>query len=318
MHRQARISDSNEGADHFTARMNHLMADNRSGSSAIATRFCHSCLAELHRSRSEWTAALFREALAALVDAFPTMALLRTLQDRLRQAGRGQRQSKPDTSRDRYRDLLTAFLEELAENRHQAASHFTQVASRHRSFLTLSTSTAVLEACNAMIQRARDSAPRAARPRVVVCESRPAREGIASARLLSGYGWTVTLITDAAIGHWIENVDAVLLGADWIDRRGFINKTGSLALSKLALLHRKPVYVIGDRLRVRRRAFPITRLPETDAGAILSGPITGVTVKNADFEFIPWKRPHVLVTEAGHLRPIRSGTDLPDQFTIAS
>lgn len=289
--------------DRFTARLNGLLRDHRSGSSAIAATFCRVCLAELRRSDSPRSAAAIQKALASLVEVFPTMALLLTLEDRLRQAGRGQRRSVPETTRDRYSASLTTFLEELDENRRQAALHFARIASKHRSFLTLSASGAVLEACQALIDHAPATGVRAAKPSVVICESRPMREGVAFARLLSDRGCSVTLITDGAIGRWIEEVDAVILGADWIDHRGFINKTGSLALSKLSWLHRKSVFVIGDSLRIRRGVFPVSRLPEADSHEMLSKPTPGLIVRNSYFEYIPWNRAHVLITEKGRRRP---------------
>lgn len=118
----------------------------------------------------------------------------------------------------------------------------------------------------------------------------------------------MTLITDAAIGRWIEEADAVLLGADWIDREGFINKTGSLALSKLARFHKKPVYVIGDTLRIMRVGLPKRRLPDADPAELLTRRERGLKVENRYFEWVPWNPSHVLVTGYRCLYPSRPGS----------
>jgi len=285
--------------DGLATSLKRLLRDRRSGSSAIAARFCRLCLAELRRSQTRSTTGTCESALKEIVETFPAMALLHTLQDRLRGTLQNRGRSLVEIDRQHLSKLFTSFIDELAGNRRQAALHFVRSARQNNSFLTLSASGAVLEACAALAERRRKTRADVAKPAVVVCESRPAREGIAMARRLHKAGCTVTLIADAAIGHWIEEVDAVLLGADWIDRKGFINKTGSLALCKLALLQRKPVYVIGDTLRIRKVIFPASRLPKADPTEVLKWREPGLAVENRYFERVPWNAPHVLVTEAG-------------------
>ena len=125
------------------------------------------------------------------------------------------------------------------------------------------------------------------------------------ARRLHKAGCTVRLIIDAAAGQWIEEVDAALLGADWIDRKGFVNKTGSLALSKLALLEQKPVYVIGDTMRIRKEIFPASCLPTADPTEVLKQRELGLAVESHFYERISWNASHVLVTEGHSLSPKR-------------
>ena len=285
--------------DGLATSLKRLLRDRRSGSSAIAARFCRLCLAELRRSQTRITTATCESALKEIVETFPAMALLHTLQDRLRGTLQNRGRSLVEIDRQHLSKLFTSFIDELAGNRRQAALHFVRSARQNNSFLTLSASGAVLEACAVLHDHLSQARRRRPGPTVIVCESRPAREGVATARRLHNLGCKVTLMADAAMGHWIEEVDAVLLGADWIDRKGFINKTGSLALSKLALFQRKPVYVIGDSLRIRNTVFRASRLPNADPTEVLKRPESGLTVENRYFERVPWNAPHVLVTEAG-------------------
>jgi translation initiation factor 2B subunit (eIF-2B alpha/beta/delta family) len=294
--------------DFLSPSLKRLLRDRRSGSSVIASRFCRLCLADIRGLSPRADPARLKRGIEALIESFPAMALLYSLRDRLRRAVQDRAHCSADIQRQHLVDLFASFLSELEDCRRQAALHFAGVAGRHKSFLTLSASGAVLEACAVLhdhLSRARRRRPG---PTVIVCESRPAREGIAMARRLYKAGCTVTLIADAAMGHWIEEVDAVLLGADWIDRKGFINKTGSLALSKLALLQRKPVYVIGDTLRIRKEIFPASRLPKADPTEVLKRREPGLAVENRYFERVPWNAPHVLVTEAGTRWPGRAST----------
>lgn len=284
----------------FADKLNRLFLDRRSGSSTIATRFCRLCQAELHTSKRPVKPPDIANALAKLIEAFPTMALLRSLADRLR-PGKVARLSagrQEDTMLVSRR--LEEFLEELAANRRHAARVFADAAAADcRSVLTLSASGAVLEACTALNARRLQMRPRRRTPlSVVVCESRPACEGVSMARNLTRAGCDATVITDASMGSWIEKVDAVVLGADWIDRRGFVNKTGSLAASRLSAALRKPAFVVGDSLRFRRTALPYSQIPRLP-GSSSSGPRTESTL----FERVAWVRTHVLVTELGVFHP---------------
>ncbi len=81
--------------------------------------------------------------------------------------------------------------------------------------------------------------------KVTVCESRPKLEGRIFAKTLIKGGIKTELITDAAAGFYLPNVDAVITGADSILSNGnVVNKTGSKTLAILCQHYKKPFYVI--------------------------------------------------------------------------
>jgi translation initiation factor eIF-2B subunit delta len=85
---------------------------------------------------------------------------------------------------------------------------------------------------------------------VIQMESRPALEGRTNAEHLLGCGVHVTVIPDAALGYWVNNADAVFVGADAIAVQGnFLGKIGCLPLAVLAHKAGVPFYVAADRLK---------------------------------------------------------------------
>jgi len=79
-----------------------------------------------------------------------------------------------------------------------------------------------------------------------VLESRPLLEGRRTAEILSS-NFETHLITDLAMGKFINKVDIVLLGIDSVLRDGsIVNKIGSYPLACIAAANNKDVYAIGD------------------------------------------------------------------------
>lgn len=71
--------------------------------------------------------------------------------------------------------------------------------------------------------------------RVLINESRPTGKGFRAAQELKANGIQAEVFLDAAIGHYIQHVDMVLVGAEGIvENGGLINQVSQ----KLALLTR--------------------------------------------------------------------------------
>jgi hypothetical protein len=98
---------------------------------------------------------------------------------------------------------------------------------------------------------------------VIVCESRPLCEGCAMAQRLAAAGLQVTLITDAQAGVFVEQADAVLLGADAVTPDGVVNKVGSRLLALAAKAAGVPVLAVADSLKVSPGPVAHFALPNT-------------------------------------------------------
>ncbi|MFX1532247.1 MAG: hypothetical protein ACFFBC_14115 [Promethearchaeota archaeon] len=89
---------------------------------------------------------------------------------------------------------------------------------------------------------------------ILVLESRPLLEGRTTAKFLSKY-FKTTLIIDAAMGKFIEQVDLVLIGVDSILKDGaIINKIGTYPLAVLAKLNNIDLFAIGNSFKYNLRS----------------------------------------------------------------
>jgi translation initiation factor 2B subunit (eIF-2B alpha/beta/delta family) len=267
------------------------LTDRRMGSSSIADRAARLLIGLASPRGKGASPSRLHYVAAALVEAHPAMALLHdlvaTVDDSLRR-GRGvDAAGRVQALVERLRHWRAG----LAMSRQMVAAHGARAIPTRRPLLILSYSGTVLDTCRALA--------RGKHPMLVVCESRPLCEGAVMARALARSGCVVTVITDAAMGNWIVRCGAVLLGADWIDRRGFVNKTGSRALSVLADADGVPVFVLADRGRLRGRILAAAKLPSHDPRQILTRRTVGLHVDNRYFERVEWMPSHRLITESG-------------------
>jgi translation initiation factor 2B subunit (eIF-2B alpha/beta/delta family) len=137
--------------------------------------------------------------------------------------------------------------------------------------------------------------------RVIVAESRPGGEGLGLARALAATGLDVTIVPDAAVGMFIGEASAVVLGADSIRADGgVVNKVGSYPLALVAREAGIPVYALAEMLKIAAPDFPLVFEPLEWPELPQSLP-SGVTARSAGFELVPAALIAAVVTEAGVL-----------------
>lgn len=149
------------------------------------------------------------------------------------------------------------------------------------------------------------AALRAAGVSVVVGESRPGREGVATAEALADGERTVTLVTDAALpgafaaGTAVPDAAGALVGADAVLPDGAVtNKTGSRPLALAADAADRPFRVVAAADKVR----PDDDAPgEAGDPADVYGGDAAVSVANPLFERVPAALVDGVVTEEGPL-----------------
>lgn len=137
---------------------------------------------------------------------------------------------------------------------------------------------------------------------VLCAESRPGLEGRALAAALAREGMRVTVTSDAAIASDLRPGDVVLVGADAVSPRWFINKTGTFALCAAAEAMGVASYTIAGREKFVAEAIAARlRLRDDDPRALWADPAAGVAVANPLFERIPLDRVVGVITDAGLL-----------------
>ncbi|AGB38253.1 NUDIX domain-containing protein [Natronococcus occultus] len=223
-----------------------------------------------------------------LLEARPSMAVLRNRVNRTmadaEAAANGTQAGAPEVLA-----AALAGIDRALEADTEAAATAADVLEG--SVMTVSRSGTVLEAIRAGDPR-----------RVLVAESRPAREGVAVAETLAE-DVPVTLHTDAAAAHLLatEDVDRVLVGADTIRADGaVVNKTGTRALSVAAVREDVPVTVVAATDKLSTRAE--LNLESGDRSAVYDGD-ADLDVANPTFDVTPPDCVTEVATERGRLDP---------------
>lgn len=124
--------------------------------------------------------------------------------------------------------------------------------------------------------------------KVLICESRPKKEGRLMAERLAAAGIAVKFFTDAAMAGMILNCDAAICGADMILSGGnIINKTGSRTMAVLCSYYKKPFYIVADKTKFSsKKTFTETDKP---AGEIYQPKNRRIIVRNKYFECVDKK-----------------------------
>jgi translation initiation factor eIF-2B subunit delta len=239
-----------------------IVADTRSGATALTLRAVGLLAAvAADRTRLEQTARL-------VVRAQPSMAGFQT--------AAAIAIASPDPAR---------ALTELADRVRRGSRSIARVAAPLISLR--SSANPILKIVtlsrSAIVEHALDILSTAESLAVSCAESLPGGEGRSLAEALAVKGIRTALFSDAGIGTALIDADALVLGADAVSSRGFINKVGSAAMVALARERGVPVFVLAGREKVvPAGAYDSLELGQGPAAEIaVESP---VTVRNPYFE----------------------------------
>ncbi len=202
-----------------------------------------------------------------------------------------------EQSRELLDLLLLRVNDRLIENKERMTKHGVKIITEngYRRIMTICHSSSVV---SVLI-----GANRRRKIEVYSCETRPRWQGRITARELSAHQVKVNMIVDGAMGHYIDDVDAVFVGCDAVDRRGnFVNKVGTRALGQLARDHKIPLYVVGELFKADKRyPIPIEMRPPDEIADPREFP--GVNILNPAFDYVERKYVKEFITETGVIRP---------------
>lgn len=160
------------------------------------------------------------------------------------------------------------------------------------TLITLTYSSAVLEVLGRLRPR-----------RVIVSESRPLLEGQRMARGLASHGVSVTFITEAQMGLFVRESEAVVVGADSVQPDGsFVNKVGTHLLALAAKAEKIPVYVLAETLKVAAPSQP-QRFTVEEGNRTEVTRMRWLEVRNVYFEVTPARLVTAYVSEEGVRKP---------------
>ncbi|MGB1548256.1 MAG: translation initiation factor eIF-2B, partial [Alphaproteobacteria bacterium] len=171
-----------------------------------------------------------------------------------------------------------------------AATHAANALGENRTILTHSLSSTVLYVLHDLKARGL---------RAIVTESRPLFEGHALAKRLSEWAVPTTLITDAEIGLFIHEADAVLVGADTVLKNGdVINKAGTYPLALAARDCGLPFFVCAEGFKWMTDATE-PKLEAMNPAELGAPAFPHVTVQNVYFDRTPSRLVTAYFSEQG-------------------
>jgi translation initiation factor eIF-2B subunit delta len=230
---------------------------------------------------------------SALRRANPSHASLVTTQREIVEAVRDADPETVDAAKARTEGAIEEVVSTIETAKHGAAEEAASTLRDGQAILTHDYSTTVLEALEAA---ARDGA----HLEVYVTEARPRHLGRKTARVLGEIDRIeTTLIVDSAAGHYLSEVDQVLVGMDCIVEDTLYNRVGTYPIAATAADQDVPVAVAGSSAKVVEEGFRFENDYRPDSEVIREPP-EGFHVGNPAYDATPIRLVDALYTEAGH------------------
>jgi translation initiation factor 2B subunit (eIF-2B alpha/beta/delta family) len=140
---------------------------------------------------------------------------------------------------------------------------------------------------------------------IVVAESRPLNEGARLARFLAERGLPITLITDAQIAQFADNVDLAICGADTLMAEGsIVNKVGTRLMALAMNDVGRPLLAVSESFKIApdssnediNQCRLLEEMPKEELGYV--GPVP-FQIRNVYFEVTPARLISTWCTEHG-------------------
>ena len=149
---------------------------------------------------------------------------------------------------------------------------------------------------------------RSAPLQVISAEGRPLLEGRRLAVDLAAAGIAVTVCTDAALSAVVDalsvKLDAIVVGADAVTPRWFVNKCGTGQFVSSVKVNGVPAYVVAGREKFVGSALAAQlTLSGGPPEEVWDAPPHGVAVANPYFEKVPLEAAAMFVTDVGAIGP---------------
>ena len=260
--------------------LNEIAADNLSGAAAIyikAIKYFRVIISENCNLSSDRLNEILLESGRALLHVQSEMAPLYNLVATIITAMRvlNDAESKPD----RINKLLNKLEHEQQISVKQMVNRTIRYVPERTVILTISYSSAFGQL---MAQHpARESLT------VIIPESRPMCEGIDLARKLDEIGMKTVLITDFAVGNYLDKADIFICGADAVTESFIVNKIGTGLLSKMMKEQgRNTISLFAETKLIKDEIFKFS--PELHPPSeITSENLNNCSVENRYFEKCP-------------------------------
>ncbi len=129
-------------------------------------------------------------------------------------------------------------------------------------------------------------------------ETRPLFQGRKTAKELISKGIKVNLYDDSEIPEAIKDADIIILGADWVNKKGIINKVGSSLVADISHHYKKPLYILADSWKFSKNNLKLEQRPSKE---IWNYKNKNLKIINEAFDFIHKKYIKAIISELGIL-----------------
>lgn len=194
-------------------------------------------------------------------------------------------------------DRIAQYKTFITDGKHSIPKHGTSLLVDGGVYLTLCHSSTIVR----LFEAAR---AKGAYFSLYIAETRPRFQGrITATELLAAGFEDVTMTVDDVAVSLIEGrvgkIDAVFIGADLINDKGFVNKIGSLAITTAAKRKHIPVYVLTTLLKYDPKDFSPAMIETRSSEEIWKEAPANLKFYSPAFDYVPYMSNVHIICEDG-------------------
>jgi len=251
-------------------------------SSVVAVKAAEALLALTDREYptvEEYVRTLERNS-HALRRANPSHASLQTTQREILSTVEDADADSVEAAKETTRDAVESVVDRVESAKERAAERAVEYLEGGTTLLTHDYSSTVLEAIERTVEAG-------AELEVYCTEARPRYLGRKMVRTLAELdGVEAHLIVDGAAGHFLPEIDQVVVGMDCIVEDTLYNRIGTYPLAATAADTDVPVRVVGAEAKVVTGGFAFEN-EHRSASEVIREPADGFAVENPAYDATP-------------------------------
>ncbi|WP_436931210.1 translation initiation factor eIF-2B [Halosimplex halobium] len=226
----------------------------------------------------------------ALRRANPSHASLQTTQREVLSTVEDADADSVETAKAVTRDAVESVVDRVQSAKERAAERAVEYLEDGPTLLTHDYSSTVLEAIERTVDNGTDL-------EVYCTEARPRYLGRKMVRTLADLdGVDAHLIVDGAAGHFLSEIDQVVVGMDCIVEDTLYNRIGTYPLAATASDAGVPVRVVGAESKVVTGGFAFEN-EHRSASEVIREPADGFAVENPAYDATPTRLLDAAVTD---------------------
>jgi len=275
-----------------------IQNDSVHGSTYITKKAIH--IVEAYIEESEKVDDSFTETiqciLISILTAQPVMALPVSFSNHLLEYLDGIIKEDIDSKKESLHSFLHQFTHNLS-NAERLICKYAQQYLHTISPLALYSSSGTIHKVINSLKKKNHSL------HVYCAESRPKNEGTQLAQSLAKENSHIYLMTDATLFSKINDIKAVLMGADAITQEGISNKIGSYPLAILCQHHNIDIYCLTTSYKLLPSDYKLPDENQKKASDLITERTENINVINYYFDTTPLSLVTGIITEQGYFKP---------------